>query len=176
MGRRAAKSAISVRAGRAEDLEVCAELIVSRAGGDAGERRERLLGELEDPDRYVAVACAGSGVDEQVVGYGGVIRHELLPEHPAGTAPSGYYLIGLIVKPEWRRCGIGDLLTVERMRWTAERADTIWSFANIANRAILDLHRRFGFEEVTRDFSFPDAPLQPGTVVLLRAALERVPG
>ncbi|TCN38047.1 ribosomal protein S18 acetylase RimI-like enzyme [Kribbella orskensis] len=169
--RHPANDVISVRGARAADLAVCAELIVSRTGGPAEERVERLQGDLEDPERYVAVACAGSGADEQVVGYGGVIRHERLPEHPADTAPSGYFLIGLIVAAGWRRHGIGELLTLERMRWTAERADSIWYFANLANGAILDLHERFGFEEVTRDFTFPGAPLQPGTCVLLRAPL-----
>lgn len=36
---------------------------------------------------------------------------------------------------------------------------------------ILLQYERFGFEEVTRDFTFPGAPLQPGTGVLLRAPL-----
>lgn len=57
------------------------------------------------------------------------------------------------------------------MRWTAERADEIYCFANLANRPTLDLHERLRFEEVTRDFSFPGAPLEPGTCVLLRAPL-----
>jgi GNAT superfamily N-acetyltransferase len=76
-----------------------------------------------------------------------------------------------IVDPRWRRQGIGELRTVDRMAWTAERADAVWYFANIANGATLDLHRRFGFVEVTRDFTFPNAPLAPGTGVLLRAPL-----
>ena len=134
-------------------------------------RRQKLVADLEHPDRYTVVACSS---DAQVVGYASVFRHDLSPEHPPGTAPSGYYLVGLIVAPEWRRHGIGELLTEARMRWTAERADTIWYFANVANGATLDLHERFGFEEVTRDFSFPNAPLQPGTGVLLKAALESV--
>ncbi|WP_185445923.1 GNAT family N-acetyltransferase [Kribbella qitaiheensis] len=146
---------------------MCARLIVSRAGGSVAERRERLLADLENPDRYVAVACAG----DDVVGYGGVIRHQLMSGMPADTAPSGYYLIGLIIAPKWRRYGIGELLTIDRMRWTAERADEIYYFANLANGAILDLHQRFRFEEVTRDFTFPNAPLKPGTCVLLRAPL-----
>jgi ribosomal protein S18 acetylase RimI-like enzyme len=168
--RRPTQTAVAVRAAAPGDLAVCAQLIVSRTGGSADERRERLLADLRAPDRYAAVASAAG----QVVGYGGVIRHERSAEHPPDTAPSGYYLIGLIVAPEWRRHGIGDLLTLDRMRWTAERADTIWCFANVANQAILDLHRRFGFEEVTRDFSFPNAPLRPGSAVLLRASLSSV--
>jgi ribosomal protein S18 acetylase RimI-like enzyme len=151
----------------AADLDVCAQLIVSRTGGSADERRVRLQADLDDPTRYSVVAC----VDDQVIGYAAVIRHELSPDDPPTTAPTGYYLIGLIVSPDWRRHGIGELLTTERLRWTAERADDVYYFANLANGAILDLHERFGFTEVTRDFIFPRAPLKPGTCVLLRAEL-----
>jgi ribosomal protein S18 acetylase RimI-like enzyme len=158
---------VQVRPGELRDLDVCAELIVSRAGGSAAERRERLVADLADPEKYIAVAVVG----DEVVGYGGVIRHEVKPDDPPMTAPTGYYLIGLIVSPAWRRHGIGELLTRDRMRWTAERADAVYYFANQANGAILDLNKSFGFTEVTRDFSFPGAPLKPGTCVLLRAGL-----
>jgi ribosomal protein S18 acetylase RimI-like enzyme len=166
-GRREPSRQVEVRPARDEDLEACARLIVSRTGGSAAERLERLQGDLRNPDRYTAVAC----VDGQVIGYGAVIHHVLSPTDPPKTAPTGYYLVGLIVSPEWRRHGIGELLTEDRLRWTARRADAIYYFANLANGAILDLHQRFGFTELTRDFTFPKAPLEPGTGVLLRAPL-----
>ncbi|WP_328999952.1 GNAT family N-acetyltransferase [Kribbella sp. NBC_00709] len=158
---------VVVRPAEIADLQVCADLIVSRTGGSAADRRERLVADLADPDRYIAVAV----VDGEVVGYGGVIPHELSPDDPPTTAPSGYYLIGLIVSPDWRRHGIGELLTRDRIRWTAERADAVYYFANQANSVILELNKQFGFTEVTRDFVFPGAPLKPGTCVLLRAGL-----
>jgi ribosomal protein S18 acetylase RimI-like enzyme len=165
--RRDADTPITIRGALSDDLEACAQLIVTRTGGSVADRRERLLDDLERPDQYVVVACAG----DEVIGYGGVIRHQVAPGMPADTAPSGYYLIGLIVAPQWRRHGIGDLLTAERLRWTAERADEVYTFTNLANGAILDLHQRFRFEEVTRNFTFPNAPLEPGTCALLRAPL-----
>ncbi len=125
------------------------------------------MADLRDPDRYAVVACAG----DEVIGYGGVIHHEVSPGDPPDTAPTGYYLVGLIVAADWRRHGIGELLTVDRMRWAAERADSLYYFANLANSATLDLHHSLGFTEVTRDFTFPGDPLQPGTGVLLRADL-----
>ncbi|WP_350275957.1 GNAT family N-acetyltransferase [Kribbella sp. HUAS MG21] len=158
---------VQVRRAMGGDLVRCAELIVSRAGGSVDERRRRLEADLADPERYTVVA----EVDGEVVGYGAVIRHQVAPTDPPGTAPDGYYLIGLIVSPDRRRHGIGDLLTRERMRWTARRADEIYTFVNLANGAVRDLHERFGFTEVTRDFTFPNAPLEPGTCVLLRAVL-----
>jgi ribosomal protein S18 acetylase RimI-like enzyme len=158
---------IEIRPMGADDLDACAELIVSRTGGPAAERRSRLLSDLHDPTRYSVVA----GVGTEVVGYAAVIHHELSPDDPPTMAPTGYYLVGLIVSPDWRRHGIGELLTTERIRWTAERADTVYYFANLANGPILDLHQCFGFTEVTRDFTFPRAPLEPGTGILLRAEL-----
>lgn len=113
----------------------------------------------------------GEGGGGRVIGYAGVIHHQVSPDHPPGTAPSGYYLIGLIIEPHWRRHGIGERLTEARMQWVAQRADSVWYFANHANQSILDLHRRFCFAEVTRDFTFPGAPLVPGTCILLRASL-----
>ncbi|MGZ0145458.1 GNAT family N-acetyltransferase [Kribbella sp. WER1] len=151
------------------DLTRCAELIVSRTGGAVDVRRARLVADLQDPDKYTVVAEVGG----EVVGYALVLRHQLSPTDPPDTAPSGYYLIGLIVDPEYRRRGIGELLTRERIRWTAERADEVYYFANIQNGATLDLHLSFGFTEVTRDFTFPNAPLKPGTCVLLRAPISR---
>lgn len=165
--RRTPGTAVRVRPAEAADLEACARLIVARTGGSVDGRRRRLLGDLQDSRRYSAVASAG----DEVVGYGGVIWHEPSPADPPTVAPAGYYLVGLIVSPGWRRHGIGELLTRERLRWTAERADEIYYFANLANGATLDLHADLGFTEVTRDFTFPGNPLKPGTGVLLRAPL-----
>lgn len=161
------RTPVEIRPARDEDLDACAALIVTRTGGSAADRRERLVADLENPDRYTVVAC----VDEQVIGYAAVIHHEVSPADPPNIAPSGYYLIGLIVSPDWRRHGIGELLTQERIRWTASRANAVYYFANQANTAILDLHKSSGFVELTRDFTFPRAPLKPGTSVLLRAEL-----
>ncbi|MER7247096.1 GNAT family N-acetyltransferase [Kribbella sp. NPDC000426] len=165
VGRQAVE--VGVRPAVPADLQACAELIVTRTGGSAAERRNRLHADLEDPERYIAVAVVG----DEVVGYGGVIHHELSPADPPTTAPTGYYLIGLIVSPDRRRSGIGELLTRDRIRWVTERAGEVYTFVNLSNGAIRDLHENFGFTEVTRDFVFPGAPLEPGTCVLLRAGL-----
>ena len=165
--RRPPESAISVRPAQESDLTACAELIVTRTGEPVEKRRRKLESDLQHPDRYSVVACA----DNQPVGYASVFRHDLSPDHPPGTAPSGYYLVGLIVAPQWRRHGIGELLTLDRIHWVAARATTVWYFANAANSPTLDLHQRLGFQEVTRNFTFPNAPLQPGTGVLLKASI-----
>ncbi|MEP7020860.1 MAG: GNAT family N-acetyltransferase [Pseudonocardiales bacterium] len=158
---------VQVRALAATDVTDCATLIASRGGGDPGLSADKLRRDLAHPDRHLFVAVSG----DDVVGYGAVIRHEPTPADPPDTAPAGYYLVGLMIASHWRRRGIGALLTTTRMTFVRRHADEVWCFANIANTAVLDLQRHLGFAEVTRQFSFPGAPLTPGTTVLLRASL-----
>ena len=61
-----------------------------------------------DPD----VARSTTGV----VGYGRVSYFARPDDAPAGTAPEGWYLGGLLVEPSWRRGGIGRQLTQARLR------------------------------------------------------------
>ncbi|PZS30630.1 MAG: N-acetyltransferase [Pseudonocardiales bacterium] len=160
-------SPVQVHRLTATDVTACAALIASRGGGDPDVSADKLRRDLAHPDRHLFVAASG----EDIVGYGAVIRHEPTPVDPPDTAPAGYYLVGLMIASHWRRRGIGELLTTSRMTWVRQHTDEVWCFANIANAAVLDLQRRLGFAEVTRQFSFPGAPLAPGTAVLLRAPL-----
>jgi ribosomal protein S18 acetylase RimI-like enzyme len=92
-------------------------------------------------------------------------------EASADTAPRGYYLTGIFVDPAHRRGGIGFALTQARLDWIRERDDEAWFFANAWNTASIELHRRFGFDEVTRRFSFPSVTFDGGEGILFRAAL-----
>ena len=93
------------------------------------------------------------------------------PDAPADTGPLGYYLTGVFVAPDRRHGGIGTALTQARLDWIGERADAAWFFANARNAASIELHRRFGFEEVSRRFSFPGLTFDGGEGILFRARL-----
>jgi ribosomal protein S18 acetylase RimI-like enzyme len=151
------------------DLAACAAMIVSRTGGDLDARRERLASELANDDHHLLVAA----VDHEVVGFGQVMPFIAQPKAPANVAPDGYYLVGLIVAPAWRRRGIGEHLTTARIAWVAQRADAVWYFANAGNGATLDLHHQLGFVEVSRQFTFPGVTFPGGNAALLRAQLSR---
>jgi ribosomal protein S18 acetylase RimI-like enzyme len=76
--------------------------------------------------------------------------------------PAGWYLLGVVVHPKWRRRGIGAALTRERMRWVAQRATEIYYFTHRNNRASQALHERFGFVNVLGDW-IPPGGIPAGT-------------
>ena len=55
--------------------------------------------------------------------------------------------------------------------WIGERAAEAWYFANARSEASIALHRRFGFEEVSRRFSFPGLTFEGGEGILFRILL-----
>lgn len=166
---RSAPSPATIREAATDDLAACAAMIVSRAGGDLDKRWERLAADLGKDDHHLLVAVVG----HEVVGFGQVMPFVAPSGAPIDVAPDGYYLVGLVVAPAWRRRGIGERLTIARMAWVAQRADAVWFFANARNGATLDLHRRLGFVEVSRQFTVPGVTFEGGNGVLLRAQLPR---
>ena len=163
-------SAAIVRSAEHRDLEACVELALAASGesvSGAEAWRRGLATDLDDPDRLLLVA----ELDARVVGYGRVRTFEPEEGAPPETCPAGYYLLGLYVRPDSRRRGIGLELTDERLDWITERADEAWFFSNAQNTASIALHRSLGFGEVTRRFRFPGATFDGGEGILFRAAL-----
>jgi ribosomal protein S18 acetylase RimI-like enzyme len=110
-------------------------------------------------------------VEDEVAGYGLAGRFDPPADAPANHAPAGWYLQGLIVRPESRRLGLGAELTRGRLEWLAGRTQQAYYFANSLNRASIELHAGFGFEELSRDFWYPDVTFTGGQGVLFRATL-----
>jgi ribosomal protein S18 acetylase RimI-like enzyme len=162
------ESGTVVRAARRSDVEQTSRLALQATAEPGADRwPEALLGDIERQDRHLVVAA----LRDEIVGYGRA--RWFMPDRtaPADTAPRGYYLLGLFVRPDARRAGIGSALVDARLRWIDHRADEAWYFANARNAASIDLHRQFGFEEVTRRFSFPRVTFGGGEGILFRARL-----
>jgi ribosomal protein S18 acetylase RimI-like enzyme len=154
-----------IREGRDADLEQCVALaIVAAPERSAGDWREALAREINSREHRLVVAESGGAIS----GYGRASLFEPEPEAPVDTAPRGYYLTGVFVHPSQRRTGIGAALTQARLDWISERAADAWFFANARNAASIALHERFGFEEVTRRFSFPGLRFDGGEGILFR--------
>jgi RimJ/RimL family protein N-acetyltransferase len=145
-------------------LAVCGANIEAMAGLGLGGRSSGLITVREAHDLFVAT------VEGCFVGFGRTTHFIPPAGAPSNVAPEGYYVVGLLVDPGWRRRGVGLALTRARMAWAFQRAAEVWFFANARNLASLDLHARLGFAEVTRDFAFPGVCFDGGVGVLCRAA------
>jgi ribosomal protein S18 acetylase RimI-like enzyme len=160
----------AIREGQHSDIEECVALaLVAAPERSASDWRDSLARDIEAPDHYLVVAERRGAV----VGYGRARLFEPEPQAPNDSAPRGYYLTGVFVAPNERRTGIGAALTQARLDWISDRAADAWFFANARNTASIALHERFGFEEVTRRFSFPGLTFDGGEGILLRLRFDR---
>jgi ribosomal protein S18 acetylase RimI-like enzyme len=152
-----------------------ARVMQQREGLSHGEACGRARRSIALPALTDLLLVARVGAD--VAGYGRVrfVTRQAQVSTVQGNGnshPAGWYLMGVIVDPSVRRRGIGAALTRERLKWVAERADEAFYFASSLNRASIDLHHRFGFEEIGRGFQFPGARFSGGgTGVLFRLDL-----
>jgi ribosomal protein S18 acetylase RimI-like enzyme len=154
------------------DLDACLRLaLAAKPERSTTEWRSALLRDFEDPTHHLVVAVTPAGI----AGYGRVRLFEPPLEAAADTVPRGYYLSGVFVAAEYRRRGIGAGLTEARLSWIRERAAEAWFFTNARNATSIELHRRFGFEEVTRRFSFPGLTFEGGEGILFRLRLHEQP-
>jgi ribosomal protein S18 acetylase RimI-like enzyme len=159
----------SVRAAEPGDVAACVGLALGasvdeRAAAGSAFWHGALTHDIDDPTRALLVAMS----DEAVVGYARARFVEPETDAPGDRVPEGYYLLGLFVAPAHRRLGLGSALTSGRLEWIRERADEAWFFSNARNVASIELHRRFGFAEVTRRFSFPGLVFEGGEGILFR--------
>jgi ribosomal protein S18 acetylase RimI-like enzyme len=172
------KAALSVRqTDRPADLAVCARLSAHYNQEDPRAALVNAQNHAAQPRNALYVAAEPGG---NVVGYARVTWVGPVPDAAANTAPSGYYLGGMVVADEYRRRGVGTRLTTERLRFITARAADAWYLVNSANGASIDLHVAHGFHESTRDFSFPGVVFDgPGGILChrrLRPTATRCPG
>ena len=157
------------------DVPAIARIIRDRDGGTIARHQASLESQLADggPDdsrRWHILAARDGERDGRVVAYGR--SHYFVPPADAPgsppQSPEGWYLAGLVVEPACRRCGLGHALTRRRLEWLAGRTREVYYFASARNGATIDLHRRLGFVEVTRDFHFPGVEFTGGVGILFR--------
>lgn len=159
-----------IREGREAEIEQYVALArVSFSDRSVSDWGDALARDIQDPEHQLVVAEHGPAV----IGYGRARLFEPEPQTPVDTAPRGYYLTGVFVVPNERRTGIGTALTQARLNWISDRATNAWFFANARNTASITLHERFGFEEITRHFSFPGVTFDGGEGILFRLRLDQ---
>lgn len=161
-----------VRVAAVDDVDAIVRISAERDGQDADAIREPVRKDLAAADGLSARVFVAE-VDGAVVAYGRVraLTHggDALPE----ALPEGWWLNGVVVRPGYRRRGLGAALTARRLAWVGERAAAIHYVSNVANRVSHALHARFGFEEIVRGFDYPRAGLSGDEGVAFRARLSR---
>jgi ribosomal protein S18 acetylase RimI-like enzyme len=158
---------LTVREATAQDVEGCVALASLVSDGSSVDWSELFRHNIEHRDRYLVVARVG----DELIGYGRTAWFEADAGAPTNAAPTGYYLVGLVVDPSWRRRGVADALIRARLAWVAERAPEAWYLADVRNRVSLRLHERAGFTTVTDDVWFPTVTDGGGSHLLGRVHL-----
>ncbi len=174
IAKRATRNAI-VRPARRDDIDTLARIAAEREGGIADTHTASFESAIAHAETERNSLVLAADIDSRVVGFGRA-RYLGARDLPAGDpAPDGWYLTGVVVDPAFRRLGAGSVLTAERLRWIAERADTAYYFANSRNHATLALHERFAFVEIARGPTFAGTTFTGGEGILFRVDLAATP-
>lgn len=107
---------------------------------------------------HCIVACLG----EQRVGYGRCLAFQPPKDAPPNCVPAGWYLMGMIVHPEFQRQNIGRALTESRLTWLRQYSNEVYYFANNLNKASIRLHAKVGFVQWAEDIYFPGVNFSGG--------------
>ncbi len=157
----------SIRALIADDVEALSTLIAEREQLDPIQVRLRLRRELHEasPERALFAAVQGTAL----LGFARVAHWDELRLLSAHPAPPGFYLLGVLVRPDAQRRGVAQALTRARFDWLKGKTHEVFYFANARNRASIALHERFGFERMQGHFELPGVSFEGGEGQLFRA-------
>jgi ribosomal protein S18 acetylase RimI-like enzyme len=165
---------LKIRAAEANDLAALAMIAAEREGTTQDiqlKSFEMLLSQKQARGQFIILVADVCG---EVIGFGKCGFFTPPDDAPYNIAPKGWYLMGVIVTPKFRRRQIAHQLTQARLHWLAQRASKAYYFASAQNRVSIELHRQFGFIEATRDFSFPNTIFTGGVGVLFEVDLKSV--
>lgn len=157
-----------IRPAEESDALQLAQLCVSRNGGSPKEYLQKFKKEISNIDVHAINMLLVAEFHEKIIGFARAKYFNPPKNSPKNTAPEGWYLNGIIIKPEYRRLGIASRLTEQRLQRLTNKTSDVFYFANAKNAASIDLHEKFGFQEVTRDFIFPGVTFEGGVGILFR--------
>lgn len=154
-----------IRPAEKSDLDILADITAIREGTAAAAWRESL-------GRFYADTSTGqtlllvAALHRKIIGFGKAAFFSPPDNAPENTIPAGWYLSGMIIRPQYRRRGVGAALTSARLSRIAETADRLFYFSNARNTVSIALHTRFGFVELTRNFHVPNVQFEGGEGIL----------
>lgn len=135
---------------------------------------ERTNSELKDivvaTDFHMLVA----EVNGEIVGFGRSILYDLNKIIVPHKAPSGWYLMGVIVNEEFRRRGIGQVLTQIRIEEISKISNEVFYIVNAENKSSIKLHEKIGFEIIDEGAGFLKVTFSGGKGYLCRKILNHL--
>ena len=102
---------------------------------------------------------------EEKIGYSNIEYMRFHDQKDEGgnsyTAPEGWYLLGIVVYPKYRRLGVGSKLIDVRVNWAKENSNDkkIYFYTNPKNITSMAFHEDLGFRKVGKDLTFPGRPV-----------------
>lgn len=138
-------------------VEIEAAATLAKAGSSHSPTSEFVALFTRDCAQPELALLLGAFEHSSLVGYARAAYFDRRDDAPVSCAPSGWYLLGVVVHPNWVRRGLATRLTNERLTWAAARCSEIFYVANPDNAASIEMHRKLGFEEIARDVSIPPA-------------------
>jgi len=145
-----ASTGLKIREAEEGDLGALAQIAAEREGTTQNIKRRQFEKQLFQQQGAGDFMILVAEVKREIVGFGKCGFFTPPDGAPANVAPEGWYLMGVIVIPAFRRRRVASQLTRARLGWLARHASKAYYFASALNRVSIELHQTFGFVEVTR--------------------------
>ena len=168
MPRQAPPADLQVRLAAPRDAAAIAEISAEREGLVASEIEPRVEGELRLPAFGDTLSVWVAESEGRVLGFGRARWDDQAVDSGPRAVPAAWYLMGVVVRPEARRRGIGGALLDARLAWLADRTQTVYSVTaehNLASQALLESR---GFRVTRTDVTHPRITFARGVGLLLR--------
>ncbi len=165
---------LQFRLAQPKDREPIAKLMSERNPGQAAseimKRTDREIELVSTDDDYRLFVAELNGA---VIGLCRYYHSSGLPtEKLKFSAPDGWYGMGILVEPSWRRRGIARFLFENRLVHLQKHgAFEMYSIVDARNLTSIRMHEEFGFEEVASAPGFLHIQLESGFGILFRRSL-----
>lgn len=168
--RKSSLEGLRIRRAELRDVPALARINWLRENGVLETHIEKFEQEMKiaRPDKHLLIVAEQN---KNILGYARAVYFVPKKDAPANICPEGWHLTGLIVDPRYRKLGIASELTAKRLSHIASIAVEAYYFANAKNPVSIELHKPFGFEEISRDFTYPGVEFEGGEGILFRADL-----
>lgn len=164
----------TIRPALKTDVKALAEVRASLPGMTLESLIPKFTNELESYNKAKGIIFIAKH-KEKIIGYGRCQLYSGKDDdslyETAKPLPSGWYLRGVVVLPEFHRIGIAKALTLQRLSWLDERTDTVHCFLDSDEKVSLPMYLQCGFQEISCDWEFKDSKKDDSGILLLRKSI-----